>query len=104
MVEGAVKVFHMAIPHWKTFRVLKTCLYQGFCADRAAREEARIRLTCCVVVHVRVSYETQTCHRPSGEAEKAGMKMRPTKLLIFGRPKAGTRMMLALRPSPSISP
>jgi uncharacterized protein (DUF302 family) len=26
----------------------------------------------------------------SGEAEKVGMKMRPTKLLIFGRPKAGT--------------
>jgi uncharacterized protein (DUF302 family) len=26
----------------------------------------------------------------SGEAEKAGMKMRPTKLLIFGSPKAGT--------------
>src|SRR5262245_16798399 len=26
----------------------------------------------------------------SGEAEKVGMKMRPTKLLIFGNPKAGT--------------
>ena len=26
----------------------------------------------------------------SGEAEKAGMKMLPTKLLIFGSPKAGT--------------
>jgi len=26
----------------------------------------------------------------SGEAEKVGMKMRPTKLLIFGSPKAGT--------------
>ncbi len=25
----------------------------------------------------------------SGEAEKVGMKMRPTKLLIFGSPKAG---------------
>ena len=31
----------------------------------------------------------------SGEAERAGMKMRPTKLLIFGSPKAGTPMMLA---------
>ena len=31
----------------------------------------------------------------SGEAEKAGMKMRPTKLLIFGSPKAGTPLMLA---------
>src|ERR1700732_4329760 len=31
----------------------------------------------------------------SGEAEKVGMKMHPTKLLIFGSPKAGTPVMLA---------
>jgi uncharacterized protein (DUF302 family)/uncharacterized membrane protein YidH (DUF202 family) len=31
----------------------------------------------------------------SGEAEKAGMKMRPTKLLIFGNPKGGTPIMQA---------
>ncbi len=31
----------------------------------------------------------------SGEAEKVVMKMRPTKLLIFGSPKAGTPLMLA---------
>ena len=31
----------------------------------------------------------------SGEAEKVGLKMRPTKLLIFGSPKAGTAVMLA---------
>jgi uncharacterized protein (DUF302 family) len=31
----------------------------------------------------------------SGEAEKVGMKMRPTKLLIFGSPKAGTPLMVA---------
>ena len=31
----------------------------------------------------------------SGEAEKMGLKMRPTKLLIFGNPKAGTPVMLA---------
>ncbi|MGA2753575.1 MAG: DUF302 domain-containing protein [Terracidiphilus sp.] len=36
----------------------------------------------------------------SGEAEKVGMKMRPTKLLIFGNPKAGTPVMLA---APSIA-
>jgi uncharacterized protein (DUF302 family) len=36
----------------------------------------------------------------SGEAEKAGMTMPPTKLLIFGNPKAGTPMMLA---APSIA-
>lgn len=35
-----------------------------------------------------------------GEAEKAGLKMRPTKLLIFGSPKAGTPLMLA---APSIA-
>jgi uncharacterized protein (DUF302 family) len=31
----------------------------------------------------------------SGEAEKVGMKMRPTKVLIFGSPKGGTPLMLA---------
>jgi uncharacterized protein (DUF302 family) len=31
----------------------------------------------------------------SGEAAEAGMKMRPTKLLIFGNPKGGTPVMLA---------
>jgi uncharacterized protein (DUF302 family)/uncharacterized membrane protein YidH (DUF202 family) len=31
----------------------------------------------------------------SGEAEKAGLKMRPTKLLIFGNPKGGTPVMVA---------
>ena len=31
----------------------------------------------------------------SGEAEQAGMRMRPTKLLIFGNPKAGTPLMIA---------
>lgn len=36
----------------------------------------------------------------SGEAEKAGMRMPPTRLLIFGNPKAGTPLMLA---SPSIA-
>jgi uncharacterized protein (DUF302 family) len=32
----------------------------------------------------------------SGEAEKAGLYMRNTKLLIFGNPKAGTPMMTAV--------
>jgi uncharacterized protein (DUF302 family) len=31
----------------------------------------------------------------SGKAEKAGMQMSPTKLLIFGNPKAGTPLMIA---------
>ena len=36
----------------------------------------------------------------SGEAEKVGLRMPPTKLLIFGSPKAGTPLMLA---APSIA-
>jgi uncharacterized protein (DUF302 family) len=36
----------------------------------------------------------------SGEAEKVGLKMPPTKLLIFGNPKGGTPVMLA---SPSVA-
>ena len=31
----------------------------------------------------------------SGEAEKVGLKMRPTKVVIFGSPKAGTPLMVA---------
>ncbi len=31
----------------------------------------------------------------SGEAERAGLQMRPTKLVIFGSPKAGTPLMIA---------
>ena len=36
----------------------------------------------------------------SGEAEKVGLKMPPTKLLIFGNPKSGTPVMLA---APSVA-
>jgi uncharacterized protein (DUF302 family) len=36
----------------------------------------------------------------SGEAQKVGMQMLPTKLLIFGNPKGGTPLMLA---APSIA-
>ena len=36
----------------------------------------------------------------SGEAEKVGMKMRPTKLVIFGNPKGGTPLMVA---APSVA-
>src|SRR5580698_6096775 len=36
----------------------------------------------------------------SGEAAKVGLKMRPTKLLIFGNPKGGTPLMLA---APSVA-
>jgi uncharacterized protein (DUF302 family) len=36
----------------------------------------------------------------SGEAEKVGLKMRPTQLLIFGSPQAGTPVMIG---SPSVA-
>lgn len=36
----------------------------------------------------------------SGEAEKSGLKMRPTKVLIFGSPKGGTPLMVV---SPSLA-
>jgi uncharacterized protein (DUF302 family) len=36
----------------------------------------------------------------SGEAARVGMEMRPTKLFIFGSPKAGTPLMLA---APSVA-
>jgi uncharacterized protein (DUF302 family) len=36
----------------------------------------------------------------SGEAEKVGIAMRPTKLVIFGSPKAGTPLMIT---APSIA-
>ena len=36
----------------------------------------------------------------SGEAEKAGMNMQPTQLIIFGSPKGGTPLMVA---SPSLA-
>ena len=36
----------------------------------------------------------------SGEAERVGLKMPPTKLLVFGSPKAGTPVMQA---APSIA-
>jgi uncharacterized protein (DUF302 family) len=36
----------------------------------------------------------------SGEAQKAGLTMRPTKLVIFGNPKGGTPLMVA---SPSVA-
>jgi uncharacterized protein (DUF302 family) len=40
------------------------------------------------------------CVDHSGEAEKVGLTMRPTKLIIFGSPKAGTPLMVA---SPSLA-
>ncbi len=36
----------------------------------------------------------------SGDAEEAGLKMRPTHLLVFGNPRAGTPLMIA---TPSVA-
>ena len=36
----------------------------------------------------------------SGEAEKAGLKMPPTEVIVFGSPKAGTPLMIA---SPTVA-
>ncbi|HXC94260.1 MAG TPA: DUF302 domain-containing protein [Edaphobacter sp.] len=36
----------------------------------------------------------------SGDAERAGLEMPPTKLLIFGNPKSGTPLMIA---SPTVA-
>jgi uncharacterized protein (DUF302 family) len=36
----------------------------------------------------------------SGDAERAGLEMKPTRLFIFGNPKAGTPLMVA---APSIA-
>ena len=35
------------------------------------------------------------CVDHSGEAEKVGLKLRPTQLIIFGSPRAGTPLMVA---------
>lgn len=41
------------------------------------------------------------CHIDhSGEAEKAGLKMHPTQVIIFGSPKNGTPLMIA---SPTVA-
>jgi uncharacterized protein (DUF302 family) len=41
------------------------------------------------------------CHVDhSGEAEKVGLKMNPTQLILFGSPKGGTPVMVA---SPTIA-
>jgi uncharacterized protein (DUF302 family) len=40
------------------------------------------------------------CVDHSGEAEKVGLKMRPTQVLIFGNPKGGTPLMVA---APSVA-
>lgn len=65
-------LIHIA-SHWPVAETLKKLL---------AQVEARGLKIFAVVDH-------------SGEAEKAGLKMRPTQLAIFGSPKGGTPVMVA---------
>jgi uncharacterized protein (DUF302 family) len=55
-------------------------------AETLSRLEALVRAR-GITVHARVSH--------SGDAEKAGLNMRPAELLIFGNPKGGTPAMVA---------
>jgi uncharacterized protein (DUF302 family) len=54
--------------------------------DTLARVSARLQ-TANITIFARIDH--------AAEAEKVGLKMRPTQLLIFGSPKAGTPLMLA---------
>lgn len=54
--------------------------------DTVARLEAALKAK-GVMVFAKIDH--------SGEAEKAGLKMLPTQLLLFGNPKAGTPLMTA---------
>jgi uncharacterized protein (DUF302 family) len=55
-------------------------------AETLARLEALVKTTGLTVF---------CCVDHSGEAAKAGLKMNPTQLVIFGSPKAGTPLMIA---------
>ncbi len=55
-------------------------------AETLARLEALLRSK-GLLIFARIDH--------SGEAAKAGLEMRPTELLIFGSPKAGTPLMIA---------
>jgi uncharacterized protein (DUF302 family) len=50
------------------------------------------RLECAVTAHGLTIFG-RIDH--SGEAERAGLAMRPTQVLLFGSPKAGTPLMVA---------
>lgn len=60
-------------------------------AETAKRLEASL-VTHGITIFCRVDH--------SGEAEKLGLHMPPTQVLIFGNPKAGTPLMLA---SPTVA-
>jgi uncharacterized protein (DUF302 family) len=61
--------------------------------SRYSVDETLQRLELAFATH---GLQVFACVDHSGEADKVGMKMRPTKLLIFGSPKAGTPLMVAV--------
>ena len=68
--------------HARVFELRTYTCYEGKLPDLLARFRNHTMKIFALIDH-------------SGEAEKAGMRMRNTKLLIFGNPKAGTPLMLA---------
>ena len=58
----------------------------GISLETVKRLEANLQ-TRSLTVFARIDH--------SGEAEKVGMKMRPTQLIVFGSPQGGTPLMLA---------
>jgi uncharacterized protein (DUF302 family) len=65
---------------------IKTCISRYSVDETVSRIEALLR---------EKSVKLFTVVDHSGEAAASGLEMPPTKLLIFGSPKAGTPVMLA---------
>jgi uncharacterized protein (DUF302 family) len=63
-----------------------------YSVDETVRKLQAVLAAKAVTVFVLIDHD--------GEAQKVGMQMPPTKLLIFGNPKGGTPLMLA---APSIA-
>lgn len=70
----------------QTHESIKTCISRYSVDETVSRIEALLK-------EKGVKLFTVVDH--SGEAATAGFEMHPTKLLIFGSPKAGTPVMLA---------
>jgi uncharacterized protein (DUF302 family) len=74
------------MPDQQTREGIKTCTSRYSVDETVSRLEALLKEK-GVKLFVVVDH--------SGEAAAAGLEMHPTKLLIFGSPKAGTPVMLA---------
>lgn len=67
-------------------------LESSYTAEETLHRLESLLKTCQIQVFCRIDH--------SGEAAKAGLALRPTQLLVFGNPKAGTPLMVA---APSIA-